>query len=301
MSRIAIMQGRLVPPEGGSIQCFPRDRWRDEFALAAAAGLDAIEWIYDVHGRDVNPLATDAGIAEMQALSRDTRVAVVSVCADYFLDRPVVRVDAETAARLTAHLAWLIERCGVAGISRMVLPFVDASRIESADDEHRILDVLARVLPICEANRLELHLETSLAPRPFATLLAQLPHPLLRANYDSGNSASLGYDVRSELAAYGSRIGSVHIKDRVRGGSTVPLGAGNADLPALFDGLAALGYAGDFVLQVARGAAGDEVAWARQNRALVLRERDRASAATRQPATDNRQPATDNRPSRSVC
>jgi hypothetical protein len=29
-------------------------------------------------------------------------------------------------------------------------------------------------------------------------------------------------------------------------------------------------YQGDFILQVARGASGDEVAWARQNRAFVL-------------------------------
>ena len=65
MSRIAIIQGRLVPPEDGRFQCFPRNRWRDEFAHAAAAGLDAIEWIYDLHGADMNPLATDAGIAEI--------------------------------------------------------------------------------------------------------------------------------------------------------------------------------------------------------------------------------------------
>jgi hexulose-6-phosphate isomerase len=280
MQRIAIMQGRLVPPDGASIQNFPRDRWRDEFALARDAGLDAIEWIYDVHGADVNPLANDAGLAEMQALSAGTGTAVVSVCADYFLDRPLVRLDAPAAADLVAHLAWLIDRCARAGITRMVLPFVDASRLETADDERRVLDVLARVLPRCEQTGLELHLETSLAPDAFASLLAQAAHPLVRANYDSGNSASLGYDVARELAAYGSRIGSVHVKDRVRGGSTVPLGTGHADLPTLFAGLDALGYAGDYVLQVARGVPGDELQWARQNRAVVVRERERARAAS---------------------
>ena len=276
MQRIAIMQGRLVPPDRASIQSFPRDRWRDEFALAADAGLDAIEWIYDVHGADVNPLGTDAGVAEMLALSRRTNVAVASLCADYFLDRPLIRVDADTAAGLVSHLRWLIERCAAYGIARLVLPFVDASRIATPDDERRVLDVLARVLPACEKTGLELHLETSLAPAVFASLLARVPHPLVRANYDSGNSASLGYDVRSELAAYGSRIGSVHVKDRIRGGGTVPLGTGDADLAALFSELAALGYTGDYVLQVARGAVGEEVEWARQNRAFVVRERDRA-------------------------
>ena len=64
------MQGRLLPPAEGRFQSFPRDGWEAEFPLASAAGLDAIEWIYDVFGEDVNPLATDAGIALMHELGR---------------------------------------------------------------------------------------------------------------------------------------------------------------------------------------------------------------------------------------
>lgn len=88
MQRIAIMQGRLLPPQDGRFQCFPRDCWREEFPRAAAAGLNAIEWIYDLHGADVNPLGSDSGIEEMQALARQHKIDVVSVCADYFMDRP---------------------------------------------------------------------------------------------------------------------------------------------------------------------------------------------------------------------
>jgi hexulose-6-phosphate isomerase len=125
------------------------------------------------------------------------------------------------------------------------------------------------LLPVAEKDKVELHLETSLAPQPFAALLEQCPHPLLRVNYDSGNSSSLGYRVEEEFAAYGHRIGSVHIKDRRLRGGTVPLGTGDADLPALFCGLAALGYRGDYVLQIARSEAGQEMSWLAQNRAWV--------------------------------
>jgi hexulose-6-phosphate isomerase len=93
---------------------------------------------------------------------------------------------------------------------------------------------------------------------------------MLKVNYDSGNSASLGYEPTDEFAAYGTRVGSVHIKDRVNGGGTVPLGSGNTNFKALFECLGELGYSGDFVLQVARGTRGDEVAWARSNRDYVL-------------------------------
>jgi hexulose-6-phosphate isomerase len=263
--RIAIMQGRLVPPQDGYFQCFPRNLWREEFPLAAAAGLDAIEWVYDLQGVAANPLGTDDGIREMNALSGRHGVVIASVCADYFIDRPFSTAGADEFMELTGHLRWLVERCGKAGITRAVLPFVDSSRIATAEQQDRIVGMLRQILPHAERACVELHLETSLEPKAFAALLDSLPHPFLKANYDSGNSASLGYNVFQELAAYGSRIGSVHVKDRTRGGGTVPLGSGEANIPGLLRGLDEIGYDGDYVLQVARAKVGDELNWAAQN------------------------------------
>jgi L-ribulose-5-phosphate 3-epimerase len=269
MPYFATMQGRLVPPEGGRFQSFPRERWRDEFALAAQAGLDAIEWIFDVYGEDANPLASDEGVAEMRALSEKTGIAVRSLCADYFMDRPFLRTTHAERAELIQKMQWLLSRCRRIDIGRVVIPFVDLSRIENDEEKIEVLSILQALLPAAENNHVELHLETSLAPQPFAELLDQCIHPLLRANYDSGNSSSLGYRPVEEFAAYGHRIGSVHIKDRVRGGGTVPLGTGDADLPAVFHGLSALGYRGDYVLQIARPESGQELPWIAQNRAWI--------------------------------
>src|SRR5580693_2352947 len=101
------MQGRLVPPEDGRFQSFPRQRWRDEFALAAAVGLDTIEWIWDAYGENENPLGTDAGIGEMQRLCGVHRVAIESICADWFMDFPLVGLDAATAQNRWRRLEWL--------------------------------------------------------------------------------------------------------------------------------------------------------------------------------------------------
>jgi hexulose-6-phosphate isomerase len=269
MPYLATMQGRLVPPEGGRFQSFPRERWRDEFALAAQAGLNAIEWIFDVYGEGANPLASDEGIAEMRFLSQKTGIAVRSLCADYFMDRPFLRTTPRERQELVQKMHWLFSRCSLIGIGRVVVPFVDHSRIENEDEKVLVLAILQSILPAAEANNVELHLETSLDPQSFAAFLEQLPHRLIRANYDSGNSSSFGYKVAEEFAAYGNRIGSVHIKDRLRGGGTVPLGAGDADLPAVFKGLAALHYSGDYVLQIARPESGQELPWIAQNRAWV--------------------------------
>jgi len=267
--RIGIMQGRLVPPEPGRFQSFPRARWRDEFGHAAAAGIDAIEWIYDAYGADINPIATDAGIAEMKALTERTGTAVVSMCADYFMDRPIVHASESDLADIVARLYWLIDRCRRVGITRMVLPFVDASKMTTPDDEERVAGVLRDALPAAERAGVELHLETALNPNDFARFLSRVPHEMVAVNYDAGNSASLGYDPTEEVRAYGARIGSVHIKDRVLGGSTVPLGSGNADLPRLIRELLRIDYRGDYVLQAARGVEGEEVELARSNVAFV--------------------------------
>jgi L-ribulose-5-phosphate 3-epimerase len=270
--RLAIMQGRLLPPYDGHFQSFPLSRWREEFPLAQRARLDAIEWIYDSVSEDGNPLNTDAGLAEMAQLSEKHGIAVVSVCADYFMEHPFLRVSpAELEVRI-GKLLWLLERCQRAGIQRMVLPFVDNSRIENETDQDEVVRILSGVLIAAEKAGIELHLETSLGPEQFSLLLARLQHPLLKVNYDSGNSASLGYDVTEEIAAYGERIGSVHIKDRVRGGGTVPLGSGNANIPVLLSHLSRIAYKGDFVMQIARDEPGMELGWIAKNRELVMNQ-----------------------------
>ena len=267
---IGIMEGRLVPPTEGRFQSFPRERWRDEFALAATAGLEAIEWIYDLYGADVNPIAGDDGLEQLRSLSAQTGIQVRSLCADYFMDKPLLRADEQEIDARAETLRWLLGQCAMLGMNRVVLPFVDASRIDSDEELGDVVAVVESVLPTVVASGVELHLETSLTPDRFADLLARLPHPMVKVNYDSGNSSSLGYQPIDEFAAYGARVGSVHIKDRVRGGGTVPLGSGDADFESLFQCLEDIAYRGDFVLQVARGTDGDEVAWARQNRDFVL-------------------------------
>jgi L-ribulose-5-phosphate 3-epimerase len=145
------------------------------------------------------------------------------------MDKPLVRASqAELEDRLnTFH--WLLERGRLIGINRMVIPFVDASRIDTQAEFDGVVMLLQRVLsrPGKPGSRF-----TWKHPWPrarFAELLSRLPDPRLKVNYDSGNSSSLGYAPREEFAAYGERVGSVHIKDRLLGASTVPLGTGDAD------------------------------------------------------------------------
>lgn len=272
---IHCMQGRLLPPLGDRIQAFPAGDWPREFGLGRTAGIQGIEWIYEVSGSRDNPLGTDSGAATMKKLARDYGVAVESLCADWFIERPLLADRADGLEKLR----WVVSRASAAGIRRTVVPFVDASAVHE-DDIAELAALLTEVIPHLQRAAVELHLETPLAPDAFAGLLGSLDERFVKANYDSGNSASLGYDPRDEFRAYGSRIGSVHIKDRVLGGATVPLGQGDADLELVLSLLRSGGWERPLVLQVARGADGVEAEKIKSDsqfvRGLWDRCRDRA-------------------------
>jgi hexulose-6-phosphate isomerase len=255
------MQGRLGAPEGGRFQSFPRDGWRREIEQASCIGLRGIEWIYDLYGDGANPLETPEGRKELQALLRQHEISVVSICADYFMDKPLLRCTESENRRLLQRLEWLIGICPEMGVGRIVLPFVDAASIRDDAERGQIIANLLSIIPTAERCGAELHLETDLGPAAFRALLDELKHPLIKVNYDAGNSASLGYNPAEEFAAYGHRIGSFHIKDRRQGGGTVPLGQGDTDFASLREQLTRIDYQGDFVMQVARGEAGDEARW----------------------------------------
>jgi L-ribulose-5-phosphate 3-epimerase len=274
-SHFGIMQGRLVPPDDGRFQSFPRARWRDEFPNAVAAGIDYIEWIVDAYGLDVNPIFTEKGLEELDALKRQYAVATSAMCADWFMDYPLLRCAADERGQRELFLHRLIPVAKTIGARYIVLPFVDISRIETEADKQIVVDVMTAAAPVAQAHGVELHLETDLGPGEFAELLERIPLSCVRVNYDSGNSSGLGYVATEEFAAYGARTGSIHVKDRrskfAGGIATMPLGEGSANLPEVFECMKKIGYDRPITLQVARGEDGDEVEWIRRQLGFIRR------------------------------
>jgi len=275
-----IMQGRLSPPEDGRFQSFPRAAWREEFPRAKAAGLDYIEWIHDAYGegkdatgRIANPIFSEAGLAEFDALKHEHNIATPALCGDWFMDVPLIRCSPAERERRERHLHDLIPIARRIGATRIVLPFVDNSRINGEYEKNTVIEILKRALPVAEKNTVELHLEADFNPTEFADFLSRIQHPMLKVNWDSGNSSGLGYIATEEFAAYGDRIGSVHIKDRYKkpegGVETRPLGTGSANFNDVFSAIRSIDYKGGVTLQAARGADNDEVNFIKNQLAFV--------------------------------
>ena len=260
MREIGIMQGRLLPPVNGEIQAFPGKRWREEFAIARECGLGLIEWIFEGDEWKSNPIISNP--LEIRQETEKHGTGVVSLIADFFMDFPLIRASMIEQSERMVILSDMIDNANGVGIKFINIPFVDNSEIKTEDEAKQVADLISQVVPKVESYDMQVGLETSLDPERFSQLLKLIDHPRVGVNYDIGNSASLEYDPQKEMEAYGRAIATLHVKDRVMGGGTVPLGDGNADFATVFSCLGKMGYDGPVVLQAARD--GDEVAVAKR-------------------------------------
>jgi L-ribulose-5-phosphate 3-epimerase len=258
MTSIGIMQGRLLPPINNTIQAFPETGWQEEFPLARKLGMDCIEFIFDGDNFASHPLMTAEGLREIERLERENNVGVLSVCADYFMVHPLHRGSLDERLARVKILQDLIRNCAKLDTGNIIIPCVDNSRLQNGADREEFKCRLGECLPVAEEYGICLALETDLGPDAFTGLMRDINHEYLKINYDTGNSASLGYNPAIEFERYGRWITDVHIKDRLYGGTTVPLGEGDVDFPRVFSLLRRMNYSGILILQTARKQPGGE-------------------------------------------
>lgn len=246
---VGVMQGRLLPKWLGRFQAHPVGSWAAEFSRAAALDLDCIEFILDFDGAEENPLLRPGGVDDILRSVEESGVTVRTVCADYFMDAPLHANGDDRAAASQDILRRLLDTGSQLGLTDIVIPCVDRSALRSREDVTALVRALRPLLDAAERTGINLSLETDLSPERFAALLDSFDSPRVTVNYDSGNSAALGYDPADELACYGDRISTVHIKDRELGGGSVMLGTGAVQFDRVFDGLWRLDYGGPFIMQ----------------------------------------------------
>ena len=253
-SKVGFMQGRLCAQVGGRIQAFPWDEWELEFPRAQALGLRLMEWTLDQEGLRENPLLTPRGQARIRRLGELHGLAVASLTGDCFMQAPFWKAQGVERTALQTDFMEVAAACGAVGISMVVVPLVDNGALANRAQEDLLVDFLLAHRPDFKRHGVSVLFECDFAPPELARFIGQLPAREFGINYDIGNSAALGYAPAAEFACYGTRVQNVHVKDRVLGGTTVPLGTGNADFKTVFAELAKLHYGGNYILQTARAA-----------------------------------------------
>jgi L-ribulose-5-phosphate 3-epimerase len=246
MNAIGIMQGRLSPTPAGRPQAFPKASWRDEFARAAACGLDCIEWLITADGIADNPIWSDPGVSEIHALAAASGVRVATVCADCFIAHPVVN-DPQLLDRV-------VRRSAAVGAGVVVVPIIEAAAVRTRDELVAVLQAIAPVALTAATLHVRIGLESDLPGPLLRELLEASGLPAVGVCYDVGNATARGGHPAADIAALGPRLCAVHIKDRRRGGASTPLGEGDADFAAFVAALEVHGFSGPLILETPAGA-----------------------------------------------
>lgn len=256
---IGIMQGRLTPSLGRGVQFFPRNdgEWENEFSVAAKIGITHIEWVWDT---PQNPLMDAEFRAKVRARISETGVPVKGVDLQFLTKTDFAEISDTVLQTICEAMA------DIRGAA-IEPPLLEGSTLLDLKIRQARVARLARFSEIAKGYGLSLHLETDLSPAEYGKLLIEMPE--ISVVYDSGNSASIGYDVTEEWNTYAPRISNVQIKDRPLGGGTVPLGNGATDFRTLFKKMKETGYTGLVTLQAARGEDGHEEETIRNYREFV--------------------------------
>lgn len=247
--RIGVIQGRLSARPPGKLQEFPWQSYQQEFPKAARLGFHSIEWIFEAARYAENPLWTEQGRDEIATLVAESGVRVQSVCADYFM---VHKLAGETDAALANNrdvLAELIVATHAVGADRILIPLLESSAVDTPELKREVVASLRAVAPLAERYGVTLGLETELPGPVYAQLVRSVGSSHVRAYYDTGNSTAQGADIAEDVAPLLPVLHAVHVKDRVVGGSSRPLGSGDCNFPGFFRALLRAGFHGDFVLQ----------------------------------------------------
>jgi L-ribulose-5-phosphate 3-epimerase len=271
LERIGFMQGRLSALVDGKIQAFPWNEWREEFSRAKALGLGRMEWTIDQDRLRENPLTNEAGRAGILRLSLENAVQIPSLTGDCFMQAPFWKATGQAREALVADLDLVLGACAGIGIEFVVIPLVDNGKIETSEQAEVLLRTLLDRSALLSKQRVKIVFESDLPPVELAAFIAKFPHEVFGVNYDIGNSAALGYECGEEISAYAPRILNVHVKDRLRGGTTVPLGTGAAGLAKAIRAIEQAGYSGQYILQTARATDGDHAGALARYRDMTVR------------------------------
>lgn len=247
------MQGRLSPSTSGKIQEFPIQTWQDEFEMAAGLGLKAIEWTVDFLDYKNNPIFISELNSKLANLINEHSMHIPSITLDCFVEAPIHAKNELTGLKSEVKdLIWVAENIRIPGLNILVLPIVaEAGAFTEEKMENLVSQLNGAQSAIADLGKM-VAIECEFQVPIIRKLLDELDPSIYGVNFDMGNSAALGNNAAEEITACGDRIFNVHIKDRILGGKTVPLGQGSVDFKVVSKSLQDIGYAGNMIMQAAR-------------------------------------------------
>ena len=259
MFKIGFMQGRLVKSEKPNfIQSFPWKNWKKEFHLANENKIKILEWTLDYRKFNQNPLIDIKKLSILQKIKNKHNIKINSVTCDFYMQKPYIKAKTNSLKKkIKKNIFALIDSCHKIKIKYLIIPLVDNSKLRSAYDEKNTINFFLSFKEILRKKKVNILFEIDYTPKKLLNFINKF-NDSYGINYDSGNSASFGYNLINEQI-YFDRVKNVHIKDRKYKGTTVKLGEGDCNFTQLFKILKKKRYNNNLILQTAKTWKNNEV------------------------------------------
>ena len=197
-------------------------------------------------------ITDETQIDYIKKISTKYNVKINSICCDFFMNNLLFRISKEEQKKNILVLKKIMKNANALKIKILEIPLVDSSSIKNEKEEEELIINLKEITQEAKDLGILIGLETDYQPKKILKLLKKIDNENIVINYDTGNSASLGFNPKEELTMTGKYIKNIHIKDRKLHGSTVPFGQGDVNFDLFFSTLNDIEYKGDLILQGAR-------------------------------------------------
>ena len=216
-----------------------------------------MEWTLDHENLYQNPLLTNEGRAEILHLQSLHDIKIGSLTGDFLMQAPFWKEGQHQNVKLLDQFIDVINACSLLGIGLIVVPLVDNGAIETKREHDIAIYQFNELSDHIDEKNIKIAFEVDFEPQKLKRFIDHFDPRLFGINFDTGNSAALGFNPEQEIELLHSHFKNVHIKDRPLNGQTVALGEGDADFDTIFHLLNLHGYDGNLILQTARANDGD--------------------------------------------
>lgn len=261
------MQGRLSPIERGRLQTFPFNNWEKEFQIASKNNFSLIEWTIDTYKINNNPILHEEGVKKIKFNLDKFSIKVESVTCDFFMENPLFNKNKNKIDSID-YIIKLLKNCKFLGVKYIVLPIVDFSSIKNKFDEIKLINKINSLSNIIPEGT-KILFETDFSPVHNLSFINKFDKSKFGLNYDTGNSASLGYNFDEEMISFYDYIDNIHIKDRKFNSHSVDLGQGSFLFKNFFLFLGKKNYKGNLILQTARSKNGKHLDLLLKNKLFI--------------------------------
>ncbi len=253
---LAITQGRHLKKINNKIQMFPEKNWIKELKLFKKTKLNYIEWVISADNFDKNPICQINGYKIIKKYLKKYKIRCRSVDLDFVVKENPLRFSEKRLNVFLKKIQTIAFNSKQINIKYLIFPFLERSSPSNKIKINKVINIFKKVKKIIP-NRLFILLETDIKPESLISLIKRLKKKVF-INYDLGNSASKNYEFKKEKK-YFKYVKNIHLKDRVKNGSTIRFGNGNANFMDLFNFLYKNKSKYNFTLQPARSKCNKDI------------------------------------------